>query len=58
MGMQGRGMPFGSFGMSTGMDGSGPMMMDLGACLQSYKSVRTAMECSQTCVSSCHHHLV
>ncbi|CAL8465627.1 g5163 [Coccomyxa elongata] len=34
-GFQGRGMPgrggsFGSFGMSTGMDGAGPMMMEMG----------------------------
>ena len=35
-GFQGRGMPgrggsFGSFGMSAGMDGGGPMMMEMGA---------------------------
>lgn len=29
-GMPGRGGPFGSFGMSAGMDGGGPMMMEMG----------------------------
>lgn len=32
-GVQNRGAPFGSFGMSGGLDGGAPMMMDMGAML-------------------------
>lgn len=32
-GVQNRGAPFGSFGMSGGLDGGAPMMMEMGAML-------------------------
>ncbi len=54
-GMPGRGAPFGSFGMSGGLDGSGPMMMEMGAASHLLQHTRSLAVEQQGQILGCPH---